>query len=244
MGIVKYNNVSTTDLGLIVQAIPDYDFSEKDITFEHIRGRNGDLIINDSSFKNITRTYYLAKVFRRGERFVASSNAIVDWLHSANNYVRLEDSYEPEYYRLAIFKDQGSMRNYYDEATTFEVNFECKPQKWLKVGDEPITIDSTAKEFNNPTNYDSLPIIEFDVTPNDHVLLHIGNQTVELLPTGNSDHIIIDCENMECYSSTNNYNKYLKLNADEFPTLTKRSKTSVSIQNGSNATIKPRWWTL
>lgn len=243
MGIVKYNGISTSDLGLIVQSIPSYSFSEKDVTFEHISGRNGDLLLNNNSYKNTTRTYYLAKVFRKGEQYISSVNAITEWLHSADTYVRLEDSYEPDYYRMAIFKNEGTLPNHYNQATTIEVNFDCKPQKWLKIGDDPIDIVGVTN-LKNPTNYDSLPIIEFDIAANTEATITIGNNVMIFKQIESADHIIIDCENMECYSQTANYNKYLKLNSFEFPVLNKKDITQVSITNVTNAIIKPRWWTL
>lgn len=244
MGIVKYNDISTKDLDLIVQFIPTYSFAEKDISIEHVSGRNGDIIINNNCYKNVTITYYLAKIFRSGEGFVAISNKIAEWLHSSESYAKLEDSYEPDYYRMAIFKNSGELSNYYDQATTIEVQFECKPQKWLKVGDEPVNISNIDTTLKNPTNYNSKPIIEFDVASNVTVTIYVGTNTMTLSPTGSNTHVIIDCENMECYSSTSNLNKYLTLNSNDFPILEKNSSTSVRITNATNAIIKPRWWTL
>lgn len=244
MGIVNYNGVSTKDLDLIVQFIPTYNFPEKDISVEHVSGRNGDILLNNNCYRNVTVTYYLAKVFRSGEKFVNSANKIAEWLHSSEGYAKLEDSYEPDYYRMAIFKNNGELSNYYDVATTIEVQFECKPQKWLKVGDEPVDISSTAKTLRNPTNYNSRPIFEFDVAANTTVTITVGTNTMTLLPLTANTHVIVDCENMECYSATANLNKYLRLDSNDFPTLGKKTDTSVSILNASNATIKPRWWTL
>jgi len=244
MGIVKYNGISTEDLGLIVQFIPSYTFPEKDITLDHVSGRNGDILTNNKCYRNSIATYYLAKVFRKGERFVASANSIVEWLHSSDVYTKLEDSYEPDYYRMAIFKNGGELSNYYDQATTIEVQFDCKPQKWLKIGDQPIAIGNGII-VSNPTNYDSRPIIEFDVLANNKVTITVGSNVMTLLPLESDTHITIDCENMECYSSTANFNKYLRLDSLDFPILEKKSNTTINISNnGLNPTIKPRWWTL
>ncbi len=243
MGIITYNGISSKDLGLIVQTIPSYDFPEKDLEYVHVNGRNGDIIQNNKSYKNITRTYYIAKVYKKGESFINSANAIVEWLHSSDTYVRLEDSYEPDFYRMAIFKNEGNLQDYYSQATTLEISFDCKPQKWLKSGDISYEIGNGITLIN-PTNYDSKPIIEVNVTANTTVNIIVGNCNIEIKDIPSNDIVTIDCENMECYSQTNNYNKYVSINTNEFPELKKHSETSISVTANTIATIKPRWWTI
>lgn len=243
MGIVTYNGVTSNELGLIVQATPSYTYAEKNITFQHIVGRNGDLVINSKCYKNTTRTYYFAKVFRPGETYISTSKSITEWLHSANNYVRLEDTYEPDFYRMALYKDPGTYTNYYDQASAFEVTFECKPQKWLKIGDSPLDLDNLT--ITNPTNFDAMPIFELPVTANVDVNLYVnGTLAIKITGIESSDTIIIDCENMECYSNTKNYNNNVELTDMEFPILKGNTTFSFTITGSTGAKIKPRWWTL
>ena len=120
MGIITYNGISNKDLGLIVQYIPSHDFPEKNITYENIPGKNGDFIKDSKNFQNVKRVYSFAKVFKPGEPIVKSLNSIIEWLFSADTYVRLEDSYEPDYYRMAIFKNEGNLPNFYNEVSAKE----------------------------------------------------------------------------------------------------------------------------
>jgi len=243
MGIVKYNNISSLDLGLFVQATPVYNYAEKDVAFQHVNGRSGDIIQNYRSFKNSNRTYYFAKVFRPGEKYVNSSQAITEWLHSSDTYARLEDSYEPEYYRMAIYKDSGSFVNIYDQAESFEITFECKPQRWLIAGDEEITINSTT--IKNPTKYDALPTFKIEVLANTVAEIFInGNLVIRIKDITENDTVYIDCENMECYSSTKNYNNNVELTNMEFPKLNGNEDILLTVSGCASATIKPRWWTL
>jgi len=242
MGVINYNGISSTDLGLIIQTIPSYDFPEKDLEYVHVNGRNGDIIQNNKSFNNITRTYYIAKVYRRGETFIESANKIAEWLHSSDTYCKLEDSYEPDYYRMAIFKDEGRLQDYYEQATTLEISFDCKPQKWLKTGDESKLIGN-GLTLTNPTNFDAYPTIEMDVIQDVTYQINIGSYSITIDKIPSSTHIIIDCENMECYSLTENYNKYISLSNNEIPVLKKKSDTLITSTNNT-AYIKPRWWTI
>ena len=91
MGNLIFNNISTEDLGLVIQAPPTYTFSSKDTSTQHVPGRNGDILIDNHSYNNVDRTYSIASVFRPGTEFIANSQKIIEWLMSAKGYCRLED---------------------------------------------------------------------------------------------------------------------------------------------------------
>lgn len=246
MGLVKFNGINSADLGLIVQFIPTYSYPSKEYETLHIPGRNGDLVIDKGSYQNVERTYSFAKVYKRGEKFVPVANSIVSWLHSATGYARLEDSYEPEYYRLAMFKSDGEMSDYYNEATALEVTFECKPQRWLVSGDKEISLNNGSK-LKNPTSFDSSPIIKFKPLQS-NMWIQIGDIKMSLssIPSGTTEELIIDCENMECYDPNNNilYNSKLTLDNGEFTKFKGNELTEITFDGMENVTIQPRWWTL
>lgn len=243
MGIVKFNDMTSVDLGLIVQFIPSYKYPEREYETIHIPGKNGDLVLDKGSFQNVEKTYSLAKIFKKGQGFVASANAIASWLHSAKGYARLEDSYEPEYYRMAMYKSDGEMSNYYDIATVLEVTFECKPQRWLKSGEQEIQITNNYT-IENPTSFDASPVIKLKTVAGQNCSITIGNNTMTLKAFDVVTDVIIDCENMECYFGNNLYNSKLVLNSGEFPVLKGNQKTTINITNATDIYIQPRWWTL
>ena len=133
MGNLKFGDISTQDLDLIIQYIPSYDFPEQDTETFHIPGKNGDLVINSGSFKNTTRSYSIASIFKPGTDFIANSEKLINWLTAHPGYHRLEDTYDPNVYRLAIFRSKGTLPNYYNKATVLNVTFECMPQRYLKI---------------------------------------------------------------------------------------------------------------
>ncbi len=165
MGKIIFNNISSEDLGLVVQTPPSYEFPAKDVESTHIIGRNGDIIIDNGSYKNVTRTYNVAAVFRKGTNFVQNVNRIIEWLYSSKGYARLEDTYEPEYYRKAVYNSGGdNLSNYYNEATVIQISFVCQPQRWLKIGEEEIKIQNgQSVVLSNPTRYVSLPKIDVKI---------------------------------------------------------------------------------
>ena len=108
MGNFKFGEHSTKDFDLVIQAPPTYNFPEKDVSVEHIPGRNGDLIIDNNCWKNTERTYSIASVFRPGTDFISNSERLIKWLTSTEGYHRLEDSYDPDVYRLGSFKNSSN----------------------------------------------------------------------------------------------------------------------------------------
>lgn len=260
MGNLIFNGISSEDLGLVIQAPPSYEFPEKDYETIHVPGRTGDIVIDKHSYKNVDRTYYLASVFKNGTSFVHNANQIVKWLHSASGYARLEDTYEPDYFRLAMFKDGGYMSNYYDEATLLTASFICKPQRYLKTGENPITVTSQSFQITNPTSYESDPLIMYkflegsdlsNVTISIKFQLNNGSEYITKINVSSSgitsyDTIFyIDSYSKDANSDPNTLQPTISLE-NEFPRLGP-GITTITITNYSKLEfikIVPRWWVI
>lgn len=251
MGNMKFRGLSTKDLDLIIQYKPDYSFPQKDITVEHIPGRNGDLLIDNGSWQNVERTYSIVSLFRPGTDFVSNSEKLIKWLTAESGYFRLEDSYDPHVYRIASYRSSGTLPNLYDEATVLNVTFDCKPQRYLKNGEKEQIFESSVAILENPTGYTSLPDIKIDGLINsedDVLMLSVGTTedeenfkevsssiTISKLPTS-ANSISIISEEQTCYSNQNeNINSSINLNNTHFPQL-KSGKTMISVKKYSENT--------
>ena len=233
MGNFKFGENSTKDFDLVIQAPPTYNFPEKDVTVEHIPGRNGDLIIDNGCWKNTERTYSVASVFRPGTDFISNSERLINWLTSKKGYHRLEDSYDPDVYRLASYKQSGSLTNFYDKATILSVTFDCKPQRYLKNGEKSVEFDGLVAVLENPTGFTALPEITVkNILPleNEVLLLTIQNDNkvtsvVSLNKVKNAAlpyDITLNSELQTVYSQQQgDINSYVNLNGLEFPNLRK-----------------------
>lgn len=245
MGNMKFRGLSTKDLDLIIQYKPDYSFPQKDITVEHIPGRNGDLLIDNGSWQNVERTYSIVSVFRPGTDFVSNSEKLIKWLTAKSGYFRLEDSYDPHVYRIASYRSSGTLPNLYDEATVLNVTFDCKPQRYLKNGEKEQMFESSVAILENPTGYTALPDIKITglINSEDDVLMvSIGTTedgesfkevsssiTISKLPASTNSISIIS-EEQTCYSNQNeNVNSSINLNNTRFPQL-KSGKTMISVK--------------
>lgn len=252
MGNLIFNGISTEDLGLIIQAPPKYTFPAKDLSTSHVPGRNGDIILDNYCYSNVDRTYSIASVFRPGTDFIANSEQILKWLTEPSGYCRLEDTYDPTVYRLAMFSSNGSLSNYYDEATSIDVTFNCKPQRFLKLGEEKIDYSGTDITIRNPTSETALPLITVNgiskTNDNAIVLLTVLNKndnkvsssiTISKLPDDEKS-ITFDSEDQVVYYKDQNGNKkdrnaYVNFNRTDFPKL-RNGETQITIGNYTEST--------
>lgn len=265
MGVIIFNGKSSDEIGIKVEKFPNYDIPEKDYDIIHVPGRNGDIVIDTGSYKNITRKYQIS-VATYGNEFYKTINSVAEWLHSSPGYAILEDSYEPDYYRIAFYKETNSIENIFDEAGRATITFECKPQRFLKDGDTPIVFTKNGSIIND-TAFISFPIINVTVSNETDSIINVGNYTInipadktELMVTSDSDSITddsnheialsnvsditINSELQDAYSGTINKNSSIILDGGEFPKLNP-GENLISFSGGvQRLEVIPKWWTI
>ena len=234
MGVIIFNNKSSADCRIQVAHPPGYAYPERDYTITHIPGRNGDIIQDNGCYKNVERTYEVS-FDAPNEDFATYANAVSAWLHSTTGYARLEDSYEPNYYRMATYQESNIFENLYNQAGTATIVFECKPQRFLKTGDNIITIQNSLT-IMNPTGFEAYPL--FKVTGTSGVLTVNGNS---ITFSSIDDFVMLDCELQD--ASKENINKNSTISGT-FPVLKTGSNTISWTGDISSVTMKPRWWTI
>lgn len=160
MGKFEFNGKSSEDFGLVIQTPPTYEYPQRDITTEHVPGRNGDIVIDNKCYKNVKRTYSIGVKYYQSTGYYENFEAVLDWLNSANGqYVRLEDSYDSSVYRLASFQMEGSFVDYFGKGGAGTITFECKPQRFLKEGEKSILYNGNVADIVNDSSYFSKPLI-------------------------------------------------------------------------------------
>ena len=234
MGVIIFNNKSSADCRIQVAHPPGYAYPERDYTITHIPGRNGDIIQDNGCYKNVERTYEVS-FDAPNEDFATYANAVSAWLHSTTGYARLEDSYEPNYYRMATYQESNIFENLYNKAGTATIVYECKPQRFLKTGDNIITIQNSLT-IMNPTGFEAYPL--FKVTGTSGVLTVNGNS---ITFSSIDDFVMLDCELQDAYKENINKNSTI---SGTFPVLKTGSNTISWAGDISSVTMKPRWWTI
>lgn len=162
MGVIIYNGISTADYDITVEQPPSYLGAKRDQEFKHIPGRNGDLIFDKGGYNNVNREYNIA-IGSEVKDFSLLSKLVSRWAYSSKGYARLEDSYEPDYFRLAAFDSELNLENVLNHMGRSTIQFNCKPQRFLKSGEVPLMFDGglVAQKILNPTTQESRPLFEF-----------------------------------------------------------------------------------
>lgn len=131
-----YNGVDSREYGVYISGQGTFNAPQKAYQFYNIPGRNGALIGYDKRFENVNITYQ-AFIYKDFEKNLA---AFRSFLLSVNGYARLEDSYHPDEFRAAAyvgpFDPEVTSKN---DAGSFTITFNCKPQRYLKSGETQFT---------------------------------------------------------------------------------------------------------
>ena len=202
-------------------------------TYE-ISGRSGDLYVDEKRFENVDLTYP-AFIY---EDVGMNLKGLRNYLLSRKGYKRLEDTYHPEEFRMAVYSSGLEVEmDQRHEVGIFDIVFRCKPQRFLKSGEQVKTYTATGTIYN-PTLFESKPLLRVYGTGN----VGIGSTTISI--SAANTYTDIDCEMMDCFKGTDNRNSYVTLSNYNFPTLPPGS-SGVSLGSGiTKVEITPRWWIL
>lgn len=231
MEYLTFNNTAFSTYNTFFDGSQLFDTPDKDVTFYSVVGKNGDLSISNDRYKNVEID---VNCFIR-RNFIENYNNLMNYLYSQEGYCRFETSKEPEIYRMAQFvkavePQTGAFLHY----GNFTLTFNCKPQKWLKSGETPISVTSSST-ITNPTLMNAKPLLEVTgtgtITINDSILVLSENTSTTY----------IDCEIQDAYEGTINRNPDLDV-TNGFPELVSGDNT-ISVE-GCSVNLIPRWWRL
>lgn len=148
IGKVNYNGVSSDTLGVFVSGSGSYDAAEYDVTKYEVMGRNGDILIPNNRYKNIEVTY---PCFIPND-FETRVQAVRNWMRSARSYARIEDNYDLLHYRMGIGKGVLKFSPAQQSiGANAQLVFNCKPQRFLKSGEEEQDVVRTPYSFTGDT---------------------------------------------------------------------------------------------
>lgn len=131
-----YNGRDSRDFGVYISGQGTFKAPQKAYQFYNIPGRNGALIGYDNRFENIDISYE-AFIYKDFNKNIAEFRS---FLLSVPGYARLEDSYHPDEFRMAAyvgpFDPTITSKN---DAGSFVITFNCKPQRYLLSGETEYT---------------------------------------------------------------------------------------------------------
>lgn len=225
-----FNGESSAAFGVWISGGGTFNAPVRDVSTEAIPGRNGTVTFDNGRYENI-QLAYPAFISRR---FQPRIDAFRAFLASQKGYQRLEDSYHPDEYRMALYKSglevATTARNL---AGSFNITFDCKPQRFLKSG-ENFAAYASGSTLYNPTRFEALPLIV--CSGNGSITLNGTTITI----AGNDGQIYIDCDIQDAYLGSTNKNNMI---TPDFPKLSPGDNT-VTYSGVTGVQIMPRWWTI
>lgn len=235
-----FGEYSTWDFDAYVEKYPRISVPARKMQTFAVAGRNGDLHIMEDAWDNYTQPYEI--YFHGALPAPEQAHAIAAWLLGSAGYQRLEDVYDPNYYRMAICKGPLDIENRLNKYGRCTLHFDCAPQSFLKTGEYP-QVFSASGMLHNTTAFNAQPIIT--VYGTDAGTVTVGSAVVEIKAI--SDPIILDCEQMQAYSQPGEgapENQNGNIYAPVFPVLIP-GENAIAFTGGiTKIEIIPRWWTL
>lgn len=207
-----FDGVSAESMGLRIARYPDINKPRTRLTSVTVPGRNGTLHLGDGSHEDIVIRYECWWKNRNANYTTGrTAHEVAQWLYAAPVGARLEDTYDSAVFRTATFQGPMNIENILERFGRVTLEFQCRPEAWLKSAETALTFTKSGGFLNNPTPFATRPLI--------HVVgaisggLRIGDNMLTLIFPGMEAHDIwIDCEEQEAWEvvdgvevSTNSY---------------------------------------
>jgi phage-related protein len=156
-----FDGEDSRDYGVYITGQAVYNAPERDVEMISIPGRNGSFALDKGRFQNIEVTYP-AGIFADTETdFAEAISGFRNFLCSRKGYVRLTDEYNPNEFRMAVYKSGLEVEPTQLKAGEFNLVFDCNPQRFLISGEDTIEIVS-GQTITNPTRFESSPMLEVE----------------------------------------------------------------------------------
>lgn len=229
---------NSKDFLLYISGPGVYDAPAVDSTLQTISGKNGDLVMDNAKagehrFKNLDITYD-AFFF---DALAPRTASVKSWLFSPVGYQVLHDTYDPDFFRMAICKDALSFEPKRGKGASMKLVFHCQPQRWSIDGQRRIRMEESGI-MKNPFSFRSKPIIR--VYGSGAGKVHVRDVEISILQ--NEGYIDLDCETHNASNQNGFCNQYVK--SGDFPEL-EPGRNAISWEGAITALeIMPRWWTL
>lgn len=182
MGIMKgftFDGIESLTYGVGITGEAVYNAPTRDVEMFSIPGRNGEYALDHGRFNNIEVTYPAGYGDSNQSDFATNMINFRNALASRVGYCRLTDEYNPDEYRLAVYKSGLDVSpTHYSRAGQFDITFDCKPQRFLTSGETAVS-KARNSTITNPTLFDSHPLLKFNSSGSDGSIT-LGSQVIKI----------------------------------------------------------------
>ena len=228
------DGIDAASVGIHLQNPIVFSEAVPNIESKTIPGRNGALIFDTGSYGNRSGSASCFCLQKDVETAISSAGR---FLMSKNGYRRLETSDDPNHYWIARVKNSPKIEMRLRAIAPFEIGFDCKPQRFLKSGENSVVFTENGSISNQ---YGQVALQLITLYGNGTGTLTIGSCVVDVK---NMDGVLyIDSDTQNAYNVNGNQN--MNINAPVFPTLP-GGDTQIAFSGGiERVEILPRWWEL
>lgn len=154
---LTFNGFNSKDFGVYITGEAVYNAPERDVEMIDIPGRNGSFARDNGRFNNIIVEYSAGMFGDAQTDFAEGIAAFRNALCSRIGYQQLTDDYNPDEYRLAVYKSGLEVSpELMGRAGKFNITFECKPQRFTVAGSLPQNV-TNGGTLTNPSPFPSNP---------------------------------------------------------------------------------------
>lgn len=159
---IIFGGVNSADFGIYIGGEGTFNAPKRDVEMISIPGRNGALALDKGRYENIEVTYSAFNCETDLATFAKQLSDFRNAICSQKGYQRLTDTFHLEEYRMATYLDGLEIKPVdFNTAATFDIVFNCKPQRYLLSGEEAIDVTS-GEVILNPTLFESSPMLEVE----------------------------------------------------------------------------------
>lgn len=156
-----FDGEDSRDYGVYITGQAVFNAPEREVEMITIPARNGLFALDQGRFENIEVTYPAGIFADSDADFAQAISDFRNFLCSRKGYCRLTDDYNPDEYRMAIYKSGLDVKLSELKAGEFNITFICKPQRFLMSGEAAVSVASGDTIFN-PTLFESSPMLEVE----------------------------------------------------------------------------------
>lgn len=192
------------DYGVVLQGALRLSAPVPKVTTISVPGRNGDLHIFDGSFKNITAKVdaYVLDTNRNVKSIIPRVN---EWLCLGKGYMSISTDDDPKHFLLGRVKNGAEINARLNILAPFTIEFDCKPQRFLRDYYSSDIEVGSGDEIENPTQYTAYPIYTIFSSGGEGSLT-VGGNTVYF--SNMPEWFEYDAETQNAYRGSTNLNPH------------------------------------
>jgi phage-related protein len=228
------DGIDARSAGIQLQAPIEFSEAVPISKAQTIPGRNGDLIWETGSYENRSGSASCFCLQKDVEKAISSAGR---FLMGKKGYRRLETSDDPNHYWMARVENSPQLAMRLRTLAPFDIGFDCKPQRFVKDGENRIVFTESGSIFNQ---YGQIALPFIFIYGQGAGWLTIGNCNIEVKALNGT--LYLDSDTQNAYNESGNQN--MNINAPTFPVLPD-GETKIAWSGGiERVEIVPRWWEL